>query len=316
MKQAQIFDKRKSSSSVIFDSWQLENRLSYSIWRLLDPASIDSLANFNQLHSTVKNIICLEDSLNLNTSLVSKLSRNSLSMLTELNLDVFEGFSNELLSAKISQIYKKKVAHQDGTNSYFSKLKNIVSIIINSDLPAPFIISICGDKLDKNWRKIKWNAKLSAALEQTLQIIRSSDPIDNKLFAAEIFYDSLIAHNQIHIADIWSEVGREIIARLVNWPLIVLPSRTTSATHGFTVPITLDIHYDNKGRNVCINTDDLAQFDWGVSLNRARVVANKFWASQHTRIPDHKERTQNRNNNLRPFSRGRHDKKHGCIAVQ
>lgn len=277
----------------VFLSWQNENAFNYAAWRLSDPKTISSIKEFNVYSNYVKNYIIEKDCQSLNTKALSGMSKNSLELLLKLSDKVFSPFKDSALREKIQVIFNVKMNTKKFSMSHFSNIKNLVSLIIHSDLPEYYLLSKMSKALNKDWRNVlQFGSKLNSFREM-VRIIRSPEAIDNKIHAADIFYKSLSEMTDHKIVSSWAEVGREIISRLVNWPLIILPGNYSSDAQGFSIPITIDVQYDELERNICINTEGLGKFDWGSALERARVIANRFWAYQHNRLPDHKIRTIN-----------------------
>jgi len=276
--------------SSVYQSWLTENALAYSLWRLSDPSSIGFDEYDNYLNVLEKEIVNKTGNVVLSERL-SGLSLNTLTMLNDLSPKMFKPLADKENRVAVDRLLNKK-NKSDEEQSYFARIKNLASLILHSDVEAPFLFSICSSDLDTDWKELIAIKEAREALTKCLSAVRSHYETDLRINSLQLFADYLKNNGYLIQCNEWFEVSREVISRLMGWPLIVLPSAHNSAKHGFSIPIKIDVQFDGLARTKCIGMGKLSQFDWGSSLMRAREVANTFWGYQHTRLPDHKVRTE------------------------
>lgn len=273
----------------ILESWSREFKLSYSVWRMLNAqTTITELLKCSQAFEKTLFEGSAESELTLRDDLIANLAPNTLNLLVQATPEIFP----TLMDANRFESFSEAVSNARSAEGKGRLRKNAIAdlaaIAIHTNLSAYEYWVLAKKLLRRKWSPLLFDRGAIDAFESCLSAIRSDANPSEKIHAPDEFGEFLLQENLLDVWDDWAEIGRRIISSFHTWPIVVMDSSAKNA--GFAVPLLLDVHYDHKARTGCVGAKNLARFDWGAALQRAREVAVFFWGNQHNRLTNHKAR--------------------------
>lgn len=276
----------------VFESWEEEYRLSYVIWRLLNPLAVGSLEELSWCSRTIEETIFVRDDdnqLSLNFRAVKALSPNTLQLLRKLTPKLLPALRDKQRIKTFRKLISNTLSARSRNRNRKSVIADLASVAIHTQISPIEFWKLSERLLREKWDRRLYDEASIAHFQEALGVLRSAANPAERLHGPDIFGKYLLDNGLFDVFETWAEIGRRVIGSLHSWPIVVLDEQ--SETSAFAVPVLIAVEYDDQKRNVCIGHDGLQRFDWGSALSKAREVAEFFWAHQHNRLPDHKERT-------------------------